>query len=228
MSLAANPLTPALQQLMQRAEIPSFKALSQRAGVSLWQVKQLRSGQIERMRVAHLQGLAQALQVSVLELLRTFGAQAENLPPQETIKQETVKPDASLAQLQQEYQRLQTQLSQQRELLWQQFQQSSLQTLESWLIQWPTAAYAAQQNPQAPAVKLLPLVRPVEQLLQQWGISAIAPVGTELDYDPRLHQGMEGNPQPGDRVKVRYTGYTQGDKVLYRAKVSPISPSARP
>jgi molecular chaperone GrpE (heat shock protein) len=71
-------------------------------------------------------------------------------------------------------------------------------------------------------VRLLPLVRPVEQLLQQWGVEAIASVGSELAYDPHLHQLMEGTAQPGELVRVRYTGYRIGEKLLYRAKVSPI------
>jgi hypothetical protein len=37
-----------------------------------------------------------------------------------------------------------------------------------------------------------------------------------------LHQLLEGTAQPGDLVKVRYTGYRQGDKLLYRVKVSPV------
>ncbi|NEO49650.1 MAG: nucleotide exchange factor GrpE, partial [Moorea sp. SIO4A3] len=123
----------------------------------------------------------------------------------------------------QEYQRLEQQLEQQRETLMQEFQQSSLQVLESWLVQWPTAAYAAQQNQQLPAVRLLPLVKPVEQLLEKWGVEAIASVGDELPYDPQQHQLMSGTAQPGDRVRVRYTGYRIGDKLLHRAKVSPAN-----
>ena len=105
----------------------------------------------------------------------------------------------------------------------QEFQQSSLQILESLILQFPTAAQKAQENPQLAAVKIVPLVqKPLEKLLQQWGIEAIAPVGAELPYDPQLHQLMEGNAQPGEIVKVRYTGYRQGEKLLYRVKVSPI------
>jgi hypothetical protein len=33
---------------------------------------------------------------------------------------------------------------------------------------------------------------------------------------------MEGTSLPGEIVKVRYTGYLQGEKLLYRAKVSPV------
>jgi molecular chaperone GrpE (heat shock protein) len=114
-------------------------------------------------------------------------------------------------------------LANQRQELCQEFQQASLQVIESWLLQWPTAAHKARENPQLAAVKLLPLVRPIQQLLQQWGVEAIAPVGAGIPYDPQLHQLLEGTAQPGETVKVRYTGYRQGEKLLYRAKVSPIS-----
>jgi molecular chaperone GrpE (heat shock protein) len=148
------------------------------------------------------------LQVSVSELLEKFGAEKQ-----------TEQTDAILRQ---EYQRLQTQLEQQRETLIQEFRQSSLQVLESWMLQWPTAAYAAQQNPSAPAVKLLPLVRPVENLLQQWGVESFAPVGSEVPYDPQFHQLIEGSAKAGETVKVRYTGYRIGSRLLFRAKVSPL------
>ncbi len=129
-----------------------------------------------------------------------------------------------IADLKIEYQRSQLALEQQREVLQQQFQQSSLQLLESLLLQWPTAAQKAQENPQLAAVKILPLVqKPLERLLQSWGIEAIAPVGAELPYDPQLHQLIEGTAQPSEIVKVRYTGYLQGEKLLYRAKVSPVT-----
>ena len=221
---------------MQQVGVSSFKALSQKADVSDWQVKQLRQGKVAQMRAENLLKLSQALQLPITELLTTFSdlnlqsdlnleieasAQATKSSDSTEVKQSSSSLGA-IADLQQEYQRLQTQLQQQQESLWQEFQRSSLQTLESWLLQWPTAAYAAQQNPQAPAVKLLPLLRPVEQLLQQWGVEAIAAVGTEVPYDPQVHQLMAGMAEAGDPVRVRYTGYRQGDKLLYRAKVSPL------
>ena len=90
-------------------------------------------------------------------------------------------------------------------------------------MQWPTAAAAAEKNPQLPAVRLLPLIKPVEQLLKQWGVEAIASVGDEVAYDPQHHQLIEGTAAPGESVKVRYTGYRQGEKLLHRAKVSPVN-----
>jgi molecular chaperone GrpE (heat shock protein) len=128
-----------------------------------------------------------------------------------------------MTDLRKEYDRLQLQLQQQQLSLQQEFQQSSLQLLESLLLQFPTAAQKARENPQLPALNIVPLVqKPLERLLQQWGVEAIALVGAELPYDPQLHQLMDGNAQPGEIVKVRYTGYRQGDKLLYRAKVSPL------
>jgi DNA-binding Xre family transcriptional regulator len=198
-----------LRSLLHQAQLPSLKALSRAAGVSEWQVRQLSKGQAAKMRVELLLKLAAALQISLGELVEKFSPL-------------TIAPSASSnAELQQEYQRLQAQLQQQKITLNQEFQTTSLQILESWLLQYPTAAYAAQQN-EVPASRLLPLMRPVEQLIKSWGLEAIAPVGAEVSYDPQIHQVMEGSAEQGDRVRVRYTGYRQGEKLLYRAKVSPV------
>lgn len=218
--------TQRLRSLMQSVGITSYRELAQRALVSDWQIKQLRQGKAAQLRVESLYRFSQALNRPIAELLAQFSElEAANLPahasPDEDISQD-------LERLQQEYQRLQAQLLHHRETLWQEFQQTSLQALESWLIQFPTAAHAAQTNPSVPAVRLLPLMRPVEQLLEEWQVEAIAPVGAELPYDPQQHQLMEGNAAPGDRVRVRYTGYRQGDRLLYRAKVSPVSHSPTP
>jgi molecular chaperone GrpE (heat shock protein) len=214
---------------MQQVGVSSFKALCKAAGVSERQVKQLRQGKADQMQVVSLHKLSQALGLSLAELVATFSdlsmaerassdLAASRSPRSPSMKSE----DAGLNELQQEYQRLQGQLAQQKTELWQEFQQATLQTLESCLIFLPTAAYQAQQNPELPATRLLPLMRPIDQLLKDWGVEAIAPVGTELPFEPHLHQLMEGTAQPGDRVKVRYTGYRQGEKLLYRAKVSPV------
>lgn len=205
--------TDALQQLMQQADISSFKALARAAGISSRQILKLRRGEVEQMRVSVLLKLSQVLKVPLGELVATF------------TKKQSIESSVSqqeYAQLKREYLRLQTLLEQQQQTLQQEFQQSSLQVLESWLVQWPTAAHKAQENPQLPAVRLLPLMRSLEQLLQQWQVEAIAPVGTEAMYDPQLHQLLEGTAQPGDRVKIRYPGYFHNGKLFNRAKVSPI------
>ncbi|NDJ16057.1 helix-turn-helix domain-containing protein [Myxacorys almedinensis] len=208
--------TPQLRRLMQERGISSFRQLSQQAQVSQTQVRYLRSGQIGQMRLESLVKLGETLGVAIADLLPMFSRQPLIEPNSSSITSE-------IAQLQHEYQRLQNRLEHQKEELWKEFQQSALQTLEPWLLQWSAAAYAAQQNPQAPAVKLLPLVRPIEQLLQQWEIEATAIVGTEIPYDPHYHQLMGGTANAGDLVRVRYAGYKQGDRLLYRTKVSPTN-----
>ncbi|HEY9702906.1 MAG TPA: nucleotide exchange factor GrpE, partial [Allocoleopsis sp.] len=130
---------------------------------------------------------------------------------------------SDIESLKHEYQRLQMLMSQQEKNLLQQFQQDSLQVLESFLIYFPTAVNKSQENPQLEAKKIIPLVKPVEDLIKQWGVEAIASVGAEISYDPQLHELISGDCNIGDMVKVRYVGYKYGEKLLYRAKVSLIS-----
>lgn len=210
MSESALPdYTPQLQELMQRAGVSSLEELSQNAGVSLLQIIRLRRGLALQTPVSILLKISQGLKISLSELLAVF---APGSVPSEG--------QTSRGNLEKEYQRLQTQMEQQRSVLLEEFQRESLHLLESWLLQWPTVVYRVQENPQLPGSKLLPFVRPVQQLMGKWGVEAIASVGAQVPYDPHLHQLLEGTAQPGDPVIVRYTGYRQRDKLLYRAKVS--------
>jgi len=217
--------THQLQQLMQRVGVSSLKALSRAAGVSERQLLRLRRGEVEQMRVDTLIKLSQVLQISLSDLVAAFSDKQvdwRKSTPRETatVSQELLN---EITDFKKEYHRLQTELEKQREALLQEFQQSSLQVVESLLLQFPTAAYRAQQDPQLAAVKIVPLVqKPLERLLQHWGVEAIAPVGAEIPYNPQWHQLMEGTVQPGELVKVRYTGYLQGEKLLSRVKVSPV------
>jgi molecular chaperone GrpE (heat shock protein)/DNA-binding Xre family transcriptional regulator len=224
-SIPNNDHTHILQGLMQNVGISSFKALSRASGISERQIMRLRQGKIEQMRVDILLKLSQVLQITLSELVRTFSGLSISVEQNihsvaKNTEQELLQ---QIAEVKSEYERSQLALEQQRDTLQQEFQQRSLQLLESLLLQWPTAAQKAQENPQLAAIKIVPLVqKPLEKLLQEWGIEAIALVGAELPYDTQWHQLMAGSAQPGDIVKVRYTGYRQGEKLLYRAKVSPI------
>ncbi len=202
MSTVQPDHTDRLRQLMQSVGVQTYAELCQTTGVTEKVIRRLRRGAIAQMQIGTLEKIAQGLNLSAPELLAQFTDTA-------------APPDLKL-----EYDRLHTQLQTQRAELLQEFQQSTLQTLESWMLQWPTAAHAAQQNPTAPAVKLLPLVRPVENLLTQWGIAPIGQVGATIGFDPQQHQVMGTIANPGDPVQVRYVGYRQGDRLLHRAKVS--------
>jgi transcriptional regulator with XRE-family HTH domain len=214
--------TDRLQALMGAIGISTYAELCQRTGVTEKVIRRLRLGAIGQMQVRTLAKIAQGLQISAPELLAQFsepGFEAAGLEDQ------GFNPAPPPERL--EYDRLQQQLATQREALLEEFQQTTLQTIESWMLQWPTAAHAAQQNPTAPAVKLLPLVRPVENLLTQWGIVSIGVVGEPIAFDPQRHQVIGPVPDPGDPVRVRYVGYCQGDRLLHRAKVSAENADAR-
>lgn len=224
-----------LHNLMQRVGIADLNELSQAAKVPRLQLMRIQQGLILNISVGAIAQVAQALKISVDSLLQTFVPQSfipqsfpQSLEPatdQDQIPDQPVtmpRDDHALVACRQEYQKLQQDMTQLQQTLQLEFQQTSLATIESWLLQWPTAATAVRQNPQLPATRLLALVEPVEQLIKQWNVSTIATVGEELAYDPQHHQLMKGIAQPGELVKVRYVGYKQGDKLLHKAKVSPV------
>jgi DNA-binding Xre family transcriptional regulator len=198
-------LTTILRQRLQQLGFTSLRAFRETIAVSEWQLRQLRNGKIQQMRLEVLLKLAQGLQWSLEDVIAAFSVPP--IPP----------PEDTIAALPPEGDR------QQQDLLKQAFETSSLQTLESWLIQWSAAANAVRNNPDLPASRLLPLMKPIEQLLQEWGVEAIAAVGEEIDYNPQWHQLMQGVAQPGQKVRVRYAGYLHRGKLLHRAQVSIIS-----
>lgn len=217
-----SDFTSHLQDLIKQAGIPSFKALGRDAGVSERQILRLRRGEVKEIRVSVLAKLSQALKVSVSELVTGF-SESNSVEPSVSTKNNENDLINRISELEREYSFLQQQVEQQKETLKQEFQQESLQVLESLLVQLPTAARACQENPQLPAANILPLVlKPLERLQQHWGVEAIASVGEEVSYDPQLHQLLDGTAQPGQKVKIRYVGYRQGEKLLTRAKVSPV------
>lgn len=208
---------------MQQVNLSSFAALYRATGLPRHQIQRLRQGQVQTLPVASLVMLSQVLQMPLSQLIEQFTPSGEPLPVK---LQRSERPDshldAKVLALQTEYQRLEVQLKEQHKALEQTFQEAVLQALESLLLQWPTAAYAAQQNPELPAVRILPLLRPLEQLLQSWGVEAIGSVGEDTTYDPQWHQPWEGTIAVQDRVRVRSVGYRRGEQLLYRAKVSPV------
>lgn len=100
------------------------------------------------------------------------------------------------------------------------FQLASLQTIESFLTYWPAAAHQVQKNPEFPASKLLPLVKPIDLLLANWQVVSIGQVGEILPFNPQQHQAIDGQITAGEMVMVRYPGYQQDGKLLWRSRVS--------
>ena len=218
--MATIPYRAVLEKLYRQAGYSSLEKLAQAADISTWYLYRLERGLLSQIPVGIMVKLAIAINIPLESLLIEFGNGGLELPsPDRQINDDS---QAKIEVLEKEYERLQDQLSNQREKLTAQFQQQALAVLEPWLLQWPTAAAAAQQNPQWPAQKLLPLTRPIAILLEQWQVEAIATVGEIVTYDPQCHQFLgEGEPpELGELVTVRYVGYRRGDALLYRAKVS--------
>jgi Cro/C1-type HTH DNA-binding domain len=199
-----------LQEMMARVGCQNLEELSRLSGLSSWQLQRIRHGLLAKLPSAEVAQLANALQIPVGELLNAFGI--ATLPG--------VDRSEELAILQGEYQTLQQKLDRQPEELEREFQRSSIEAIESWLVQWPTAEAVARKNPDLSAAKILPLAKPLWNLLQRWGVERIQDVGDHVPYDPRIHQLIDGNAEPDTPVLVRYVGYRHGDKLLYRAKVS--------
>jgi DNA-binding Xre family transcriptional regulator len=200
-----------LQELMQKVGINSLKELYRSTGTSAHTIRKLRSSNLDTLRWQTIVKISSVLQISVNELIELFGD--ISIPG-------SGSNDRSLAILQQEYQHLQQQLVQQRETIQAEFQYQSLQTLESFLTYFPAAKYAAKNNPDFPASKIFPLLQSIDRLIQQWGVTVIGAIGAEITYDPRWHQLIEGAANPDELVIVRYVGYRQNDRLIFRAKVS--------
>ncbi|MEL4896664.1 helix-turn-helix domain-containing protein [Crocosphaera sp. Alani8] len=207
-----------LRQLMQQAEISSLKELSRLSGVSQWQINRLLTGLLPKLSIINILKLSQVLKISPEELFLEFET-AEYLKDDWKITAQVMSGDNSIS-----VESLQKELNQQQENLQQEFQASSIATLESWLLQWPTATTVAKKNPEISAVKLLPLVQPIFELLKQWGVEIKGTVGEVVSYNPQFHQLLEGggSVEIGDPVVIRYVGYDHNHKLLYRAKVSPV------
>lgn len=230
-----------LKELMQQLGITSLNSLSHNTGVSLHKLQQLRRGNLQKFRLEELQKLSQVLNISLAKLLTTFaGVAVDNQDLDQDLDQgssqvssqvleqdssQDIKESPQIALLRQEYQRVQNQMQEMQSHLLQEFQQTSLQTLETWLLQWERVANHARHHPEFSAAKILPLMRPVEQLIQSWGVEAIATLGAEIPYNPQGHRLQTGIATPGDLVKVQSPGYTYQGKLLHRAEVTIIPPN---
>ena len=223
-----------IKQWMARVGCRSWRALAQRSGVSLYQIRQLRQGAVARMRLETLGQLAEALNVTTVDLLAAVTGTSTPSPEtadngDETDEGPQLSPGGlmdsarELAAMQQEYERLQEEVKNSQEELWEGFQKDSLVILEPWLLSWYKAVEAVQKNPQIPANRLLLLLRPLDELLSHWAVVKIAPIGEELAFDPQWHEVIQGKAEPGDRVQVMMPGFRHHGRLLHRAQVRPVN-----
>lgn len=245
--IEADPWTAFLQQRCQQQGIASWRELARRGQVSLWQVQQLRRGNLLQMRLEPLRCLAQALGIGLAQLLAvgieegsrgegvvldaaTLEANPEANPEAAnlgTANLEAANPEAANLETvtsvnwQAECDRLQQQIDRQSQELTLEFQRQALAQLEPWLKNWPKVVQAATvTKPDLLAVKVLPLLAPLEGLLREWGLVAIGAIGETLPYDPHCHTCLGPTPAPGDPVTVQRPGYRHGTAILHRAEVA--------
>ena len=209
-----------LSKLIAQADIKDREELSKKAKVSGLQIKRLEYGLIYKLSVENLLKLANTLNLRPEMLIAKFSDSHLDF---EEASQDIEASTISERNWQQEYQRLEIELKNQADNLELEFQQQSIDTIESWLVQWPTAIAAIEKNPDLTASRLIPLVKPVKELVEKWGLTPISEVGQELAYDPQWHELMTGEAEPGAMVKVRYVGYQRKNRLLYKAKVSPLN-----
>jgi molecular chaperone GrpE (heat shock protein) len=211
-----------LKTAISAVGIQSFRRLAQQSGVSWRQIEWVRRGEIQHLSIRNAVQLAATLNLSLVEFLSRFDASSDDLSRLAS-DEKSLNGDRKLqdTKLMADYQQLEQALETQRSQLQQTFQSDALNILESLLLQWPTAAQAAQNNPTLPAVRLIPLLKPLEHLLQAWEIEAIATVGAIVPYDPTVHQwsGETAPPAVQHPVQVSHVGYRQRERLLYRAKV---------
>lgn len=222
-----NDRTEILRQQMTLVGISSFQSLSEQTGVSRRAIDTLRKGNASTLKYTDLSKLAQILQIELTELIAKFIHPLNSSQINESSSTSSSEPsnnssNATILALRDEYQSLQQKLENQQQELRSQFERETIQQLESLLLQLPSATYAAKQNPDLPAKNILPLLKPLDQLLHKWGITGIGSVGEEIPYDPQRHQLMEGTEEMelGHPVIVRYVGYAKDGTLLYRARVA--------
>jgi transcriptional regulator with XRE-family HTH domain len=193
--MAVYLLDKVLRPLLIAAPMTSWQQLADTSQISVSRLRQLRQGKLATWKIAELQRLSAALQISLADLLEKLGLIQNSSPDTVTAID---------------------------------FQYASFQIIESFLTNWPVAAQQAKLDPTFPASKLLPLVGSIDRLIASWGITSIGQVGEITPFDPQSHQSLTEPIHPHTPVQIRYPGYRQADRLLTRAKVSPILPSPNP
>ena len=178
-NLQARRNLKTLQQLIENVGCHTFREFSLKFNVSELNLFRLKNGLLGKMSLKTALKIAQSLNISLNELTNLFSSNQDL----ETIP-------FSSPSLSQDYQNLQQKYEKQKQELTQQFQLSTLEMLESFLLQLPTVIATVHKNPDLPATRLLPFLKPIEKLLDSWDIKTIASVGDKIPYNPLEHELM--------------------------------------
>lgn len=193
-----------LHELMSQAQIRDYLQFSRKSRVSELQFYRLENNLLDNIPLGALKKIAKVLNISVTTLIDylsiSFNLFNDNFPENLTTNNQDLTAN-----------------------LIAEYQQETISILESLLLQLPTVIHAVNSNPELPASRILPLLQPLNQLLSTWEIEPIGKVGEIVNYNPQEHELIENNDftlEETQEVEIRYVGYRQKDKLLYRAKVS--------
>jgi molecular chaperone GrpE (heat shock protein) len=93
--------------------------------------------------------------------------------------------------------------------------------LEPMLTQLPVVRRSIAQGRQVDALDVIDLLSPLDEALKTLGFQPIGTVGTEVAFDPTVHQVAQGAaPQPGTTVTVKNVGYLLDGAILRKARVT--------
>lgn len=211
-----------LQERLQQLSIADWKTLRQKSGLTTRQVMQVRRGKIEQLPLHQLQMLAVALNWSIEDLTYKLGILSS---PEETssVNPEVTPESLEIEQLHQQCQQLQQELQR----LKTQERHSTFSQLQTLLTNYPTLRRIVEVKPDLPAKNLLPMLTPLENLLNNWGYQSIGSAWQQVSYSPQLHQPDTVDIQPGELVYIRLVGYRDGERILCPAKVSRTLPGGK-
>lgn len=159
--------------------------------------------------------------------LLSTGRKTTEQSKQGAIAPPTINPsiaEQTIADLQQQCQRLRAELHQQKAQLYTDFQDSSFAQLQPLLTSYPTACKMAQLKPDLPASNLTALFTPLDNLLQTWQINSIGTAWEQVPFNAQLHQPDTDDIGEGEPVYIRFIGYHHGNRILSPAKVSRTLP----
>ena len=115
--------------------------------------------------------------------------------------------EKEISQLQQECARLRQKLQQQSQKLRADFQHNTFYQLETLLTNYPTVCKVVQEHPDLPAQNILPLFKPLDKILANWGYEAIGSPLEQVPYNPQLHQPDNRDISVGELVYIWFVGY---------------------
>ncbi|BAQ59763.1 hypothetical protein GM3708_168 [Geminocystis sp. NIES-3708] len=104
------------------------------------------------------------------------------------------------------------------------WQQESFNLLQTLLVNYPTAKTMVKLKPDLAAINVITLLKPLDKLLAKWDIESIGKPWERVGFNPEIHYSNEENLTLNELVYIRFIGYSQGNHILLRAKVSRTLP----